>query len=348
MTRELAITVETVTPVFLGGAQARELADAIRPASVRGQVRYWLRALLGASIDPANPDDALNELKRREGGLMGDTEAGSPVRFRVRRPGGFQFAEAQAQPRGWATGGRRMLPHRAVRNQENPLASDAFVEEQQLDIILSPRPGRMTIPDEVVAATLLWLHLGGLGKRARRGFGSLQPVKFAPSGEGVISVTAREFLHDGRPADAAALRSRINALLGWMGGVTPVPAGSWAGRSGWPVLHEAVAGVRVSDAVKGYNLPKSYHEAMAPFWVESLRADGLRDERAYGYAKPNDRRASPFHLHIARTEAGYHQVITTFWANPSPAGAAGWAKVAALLADVETQFGATTLWGRAS
>lgn len=347
MTGQLIITVETVTPMFLGGAQARELADTIRPASIRGQVRYWLRAMLGAGIDPAQ-SSPLGRLKTVEGHMMGDTEAGSPVRIRV-RAAGFQYVEAQTQSRGPATGGRHMLPHRAVRNQANPLATDAYIEEQKFDIILSPRPGRSHIPDEVVAATLLWLYLGGLGKRARRGFGSLQPVKFMAS-EGVISDLARKHLPEGRPADAVALRKQIEVLLNWLGKFGPQPSGAWGapGVSDYSVLHPDVAGVRVSDAVKGYNLPESYHEAMVAFWVESLRSDALHDNLAYGYAKPNDRRASPFHLHVARTGAGYHQVITTFWADPSPDGTAGWTRVAALLADVETKFGAANLWGRAS
>ncbi len=347
MARELIVTVESVTPLFLGGAKARELADAIRPASIRGQVRYWLRAMLGAGIDPTDKE-ALKTLKESEGKFMGNTEAGSPVRFRVRSDRPLGYVEKK-------DGGRRMLPHRVAgvkeqRGAPNPLCEAAIIENQTFDIILSPRPGRYTIPNEVVAATLLWLHLGGLGKRSRRGFGSLQPVKWAAS-EDVLTPEAREHLPNGHPGDAAALRSQLGDLLNWLGGVAGVSTGSWASRSDYPILHADVAGVRVSDAVTGYRLT-SYHQAMVPFWRESLRNvdKELKDNRAYGYAS-NDRRASPFHLHIARTAQGYHQVFTTFWAEPSQYEndpRRGWDKVAGLLADVETEFGATNLWGRAS
>src|SRR5690606_28857181 len=109
------------------------------------------------------------------------------------------------------------------------------------------------------------------------------------------------------------------------------------------------AGVRVSEPVTGYNLT-DYYQAMVPFWKESLRnaSAGLMDDRAYGYAIGNSRRASPFHLHIAQSAAAYHQVFTTFWSDPSPDGAAGWVKVGELLDDVEAKFGAINLWGRAS
>jgi len=353
MTRQLIFHVETVTPIFLGGTQARELAETVRPASIRGQVRYWLRALLGSAVAPGS--NALEQVKTREGHLMGDTEAGSPVRFRVRRP-----ATSERPLNEWTTASRHMLPHKAIHDESRAFATNAFAEEQRFDIILSPRPGRTTIPDEVVAATLLWLHLGGLGKRARRGFGSLQLLSYTAS-EGLISEEAREQLPDGRPAGADALRGRISAFLAWMAGAGPQPAGAW-GTSPLPdysILHPDVAGVRVSEPVTGYfSQPAGYHEAMVPFWEHSLREDGLRDKFAYGYATRHNRRASPFHLHIARTEAGYHQVFTTFWAgNPPPdnrreqeavPSTINWAKVGALLADVETKFGATNLWGRAS
>jgi len=340
MTGKLTLTIKCVTPLFLGGAQAGKLAETIRPASIRGQVRYWLRAILGARIDPT-ASDAIDRLRAFEGRLMGDTEAGSPVRFRIRTAPTFAYVEKNDP-------GRRMLPHRAVGNHANPLLSDAFLEGQQFDLILSPRPGLRALPDEVVAATLLWLYLGGLGKRARRGFGSLQLVKWAAD-DGVICPTARECLPDGQPADAAALRTYVGALLNWVGGVTRQPPGTWSAPSDYPILHPDVAGVRVSEAVKGYNLT-DYHQAMVPFWIESLRSvdKGLKDNDAYGYAHGQKRRASPFHLHIAHSGQGYHQVFTTFWSDPAPNGTAGWTKLGNLLTDVENEFGATNLWGRAS
>jgi len=42
----LTITLETVTPLFLGGADPRG-APELRPPAFRGAMRYWLRAALG-------------------------------------------------------------------------------------------------------------------------------------------------------------------------------------------------------------------------------------------------------------------------------------------------------------
>lgn len=40
------VKLQTVTPLFLGGANPDE-GPELRPASVRGVLRYWLRAALG-------------------------------------------------------------------------------------------------------------------------------------------------------------------------------------------------------------------------------------------------------------------------------------------------------------
>ncbi|MGQ9778178.1 MAG: type III-B CRISPR module RAMP protein Cmr1, partial [Thermodesulfobacteriota bacterium] len=45
---ELKVTLETVTPLFLGGAAPRG-APELRAPSFRGALRYWLRALVGAA-----------------------------------------------------------------------------------------------------------------------------------------------------------------------------------------------------------------------------------------------------------------------------------------------------------
>ena len=63
---ELGVRLETVTPLFLGGAEQNGYAE-LRPPSVKGALRFWhraLRALLCVAavprpiklIDPTHPD----------------------------------------------------------------------------------------------------------------------------------------------------------------------------------------------------------------------------------------------------------------------------------------------------
>ena len=43
--KEITASLEIVTPMFLGGAATTEVADAIRPPSIKGALRFWWRAL---------------------------------------------------------------------------------------------------------------------------------------------------------------------------------------------------------------------------------------------------------------------------------------------------------------
>jgi CRISPR-associated protein Cmr1 len=45
----LTITLETVTPLFLGGADPRG-APELRPPAFRGAMRYWLRELIEGGV----------------------------------------------------------------------------------------------------------------------------------------------------------------------------------------------------------------------------------------------------------------------------------------------------------
>lgn len=329
MAGRLLITLEIVTPLFLGGVDAASLADTIRVPAIRGQLRYWLRALLGREFG-----ESIEPLQKKEGNLMGNTEAGSPVRLRVQEP---RLLLKTAE--------RMMLPHRQM-GEKNPLRNQSFVEGQLFQLIISPRPGLSEVPDQVMAALLLWLNLGGLGKRSRRGFGSFQV--HAVDVEGVrINTKALELLREqNKIENGAALQTHIEKVVTWCANTVPGTA-VFSNLTPYPVLCPTVANVMVCEAAPdNREAEKRYQQAMVPFWVETLRSDDLADKRAYGFAIGQDRRASPFHLHVARTDAGYHLVLTTFWAKPSPSGDAGWGKMNALLLDCQERWGGKTVWGR--
>ncbi len=325
MANKLTLRLKLVTPLFIGGSQNKLDTYGVRVPSIRGNVRYWLRALLGRQHGGNQ-----TELKKAEDYLLGSTGSGSPVWFRVSTTAPLLVNK------------RRMLPHREISQldpgsrRKPPLAQDAFVENQTFDLIVQPRPGLYTIPDKAVAALLLWLNLGGLGKRARRGFGSLQLV--GATGLEAVSADARRLFQQTGFADATELRQHVGSVITWAAGLIP-PAHSFSGLAPYPIL---------SEAAYNYGLKQTeYWQAMVPFWVESLRNKdkGIKHERAFGYAVGKKRRASPFHLHIAETNAGHHLVLTTFWARPEPDP--GWERhMNSLLSDCQTTWGAKTVWGK--
>jgi CRISPR-associated protein Cmr1 len=46
---ELLVKLETITPLLMGGANARGTPE-LRPPSIRGALRYWFRAAAGGSV----------------------------------------------------------------------------------------------------------------------------------------------------------------------------------------------------------------------------------------------------------------------------------------------------------
>ncbi len=187
MQRE-TLEVEFVTPCFLHGSENG--GAEWRAASVRGQLRWWLRAIAGA-------DQPLAEVQRLESELFGDTGHGSMVRVRT-RPGRdfastsmpFQaktltaaeiaafWKEPAAQARleigtptnalaylafGAMAGGRLNRPYLRAQTR-------GFLD---LTWMRTPSTALRRLFDQSLWA---WLHLGGIGSKSRKGYGSLQPV----------------------------------------------------------------------------------------------------------------------------------------------------------------------------
>ena len=73
---KVELTLETVTPLFLGGVTQQ---SELRPASFRGALHYWYRALVGGVVG-----NDLSALRLAESKVFGNTEGSSPVTLRLR------------------------------------------------------------------------------------------------------------------------------------------------------------------------------------------------------------------------------------------------------------------------
>ena len=171
------LKLQVTTPVFNsatppgeGYLQAR---PEIRVTSLRGGMRYWLRAMAGTYVG-----DDLHRLRAVEDRVLGSTKHASPIRLRIPR-----------QPAASEKELRELVPDRE--------------QEQWVAYLLGPgltTKGRAHTkdfipPDEVFslqvrlmgndqeskdahrcALAALWLNLtyGGLGARVHRGFGGLR------------------------------------------------------------------------------------------------------------------------------------------------------------------------------
>lgn len=157
--RKLTVTLKTVTPLFLGGANPQGTPE-LRPTAFRGAIRYWLRAALGGAIGDGN----LKGLRQLEGTVFGSQECGSPIVLRLNE---FSSNKELVQRE------ERILPHKNVNAFRK-----SFSEGQMIDLTMQ----QIRIDDEEVwnaacSALCLMLSFGGVGLRSRRGYGTLSVIR---------------------------------------------------------------------------------------------------------------------------------------------------------------------------
>lgn len=193
---QLQLTVKTITPLLMFGADNKNPSiPELRAPSVRGLLRYWLRAVLGVKH---NTGKALHEA---ESAILGSTEQGARVQVRV-------FAGSSLQD----ASGLRVMPER--------IPSDGFKDGGQFRITLTTHPldnsDVFAEDGDLVKALYLLTHFGGMGKRSRRGSGNLrvlsanfEQLAFYPSeGESLVEhlrnvshhITSQTTLLGRRPA----------------------------------------------------------------------------------------------------------------------------------------------------
>lgn len=317
---ELILDLELVTPLFLGGADARG-DPVLRAAPIRGVLRYWLRAWLGAH--GILEEDVLH---RGESRIFGDTKAGSAVILRVFSANGQPPTIDKKRP---------MLPHNPNKLSPAP----AFKEGQSIRLTMLPRPGQVELPPDALTALFLWLHLGGLGKRQRRGFGSFRLAKLTTNNLTLPENLPQSLRSPALPSDGQALAQSIKETLKWAM-VAPISLGV---RPPFPALARDQSRILVCrHAFQSGNPP--YQIAMREFWLKALRSSAYADPEAYGFARGRERRASPVHLHVARSQKGYHLVLTVLTSEPSPKGEAGWQKVTELMEFCCKQWDGEYVW----
>lgn len=326
--QKLLLQLETITPLFLSGADGQ--SPELRPASIRGSLRFWLRAALGAHYG-ANTA----QLSRMESQLLGSTDAASTLVLRIRPPGqALQITNT------------RVLPH----SNQKTFRQSAFDVDNQFTLAVSPRLGQPALPTLTAPALLLLTYLGGIGKRSRRGFGSLKLM--GSQAEGFDLDNPSRIMLGFRPNDGPKLVDYLDKLMRWTAMMVkesvqtdarPYPANQIPA---YPLLSEEHAKVLVCRKPFASS---NYLDAMESFWGK-LRSNAHRDERLYGYAGQGARRASPLFVHIHRTEVGHHLVLTAFRAQPSPDGERGWTKLQQFLEECrrdwqgEYVLGGTTTW----
>jgi len=275
---QLEFTLRVVSPMFLNGADTRQ--PEMRAASVRGQLRYWLRAILGAQTDD------LNRIWEREGAVFGSTGQGSTVSVRVFLPQSQPELKLKKVP---------MLPHREGTHA-NISRADAIKPNQSFDLQLVTRPG-VDIPSDVSYALQLWSLLGGLGKRSRRMMGA---IEIRPK------ATNMKWYEKPQTPDAFkdTLVKTLNDAVHSPIKMPEIPP--------FPVLRPNHSWIIIGSPA---NDPK---EANQEFFRQLLRNSKFKPQQdVFGYAGGGKkRRASPVIAQVRKLGDNYYPVITAFRSQP--------------------------------
>ncbi|TKH43944.1 type III-B CRISPR module RAMP protein Cmr1 [Paenibacillus terrae] len=198
--------IKIVTPMFGGSSEPGKVDEAfpVRSSSIRGHLRFWWRATRGAAFED------VNELRRHEVAIFGDTHSPSRVKIWVESSHKPEITEAreinknkQVRPgQGPAYRFKNFLPPYAVfpytsNNKIRTLRKFTFtLHVQYSDYIPTAKdkvqdnlfPDIEALKKEVEAALWAWINFGGIGNRTRRGCGSLFCEDFSPKlGENYVS-----------------------------------------------------------------------------------------------------------------------------------------------------------------
>lgn len=142
--KTITFECETLTPMFLGGADGQ--TPELRPPSIKGLMRFWWRAMNGH----------LEKLKKKESEIFGASEEKiGRSKFNIR------ILNNNLETQGYSP-----VPHSTTKK----FKFQGIVPKQKILIVLSSQHDIGKYSDILKVSFIL----GGLGKRARRGFGSVK------------------------------------------------------------------------------------------------------------------------------------------------------------------------------
>lgn len=143
----ITFTCEVITPMFLAGADGT--TPELRPASIKGALRFWWRAMNGHL--------EWKKMLELEGKIFGNTQQRSSLLIRIEK-------DLKATSR------LSLLPHKGGSTIPCfPKSDESFIVKFSLTKIEND----FTL-ESIKALFILTSILGGLGKRSRRGFGSFE------------------------------------------------------------------------------------------------------------------------------------------------------------------------------
>jgi len=248
------LTLEFVTPCFLGGAGLGQTAEW-RAASVRGELRWWFRAVAGGLYG-----GQLDRVRLLETAAFGSTAERSPLLVRalggpaaVRPDQAIRFGRSlsAAEIASFWKDPSKPTEGRLYLSREGGEVKTPPIHYLGYGPVIGPKVKRPYLPAGETAKLILqwtgrnsplvaearsvlddalwcWINLGGIGARCRKGFGSVRVVSAQAQGSGAAGMRLGS-----SPATAGEFVDRVKELLGRTR--TPATAGllcEWSHLSG--------------------------------------------------------------------------------------------------------------------
>lgn len=249
-----------ITPMFLAGADKNK--PELRVPSLRGELRWWLRALLGGYLN-AKPDEVLKQESR----LLGDASENGQSKFTIRVK--CEAFNTQKKP---------ALPHKQGKQQAHFMC---IPEETRFSVVFQSSSASEVERKVCTSVFEVFALLGGLGRRSRRAFGNFQPNSW--SFENVDNV--RNFVKE-------KIQNAHQAVQEWLGeqatGLNlPTP---------YPVLSANSAEIRIAkESQRWENFIKKLMQEIS----KALRGRDLKPKVLGGI---NPRQASTMIVSVVRLE----------------------------------------------
>jgi CRISPR-associated protein Cmr1 len=169
------------SPMYLAGALHKSTAE-LRCASLKGALRFWWRALKWTEIASTKSDNAqaLVALAEREAQLFGSANAGQgelvlrlhPLAGDMQRSGEDAYKLIEKKPGVKEKPGAKYLGYGVYGSGTQAAVNSRPCLQENLDFTITLY-SRDAISSELLDAVKLLGLLGGLGSKARKGYGSL-------------------------------------------------------------------------------------------------------------------------------------------------------------------------------
>ncbi len=170
--------LELISMAFLAGADQKSQDCDLRPATLRGLLRWWWRTMHTAHVN-------LKTLRKLEAAIWGDTDNGSPVRIHLQDrdsppPKPFKKRDHQRML-GLAYASYGMDEKNSSRWYQ-PEGSVWQLHVTTRSGYYQTKSNTVRLPSEIIhqqVEVALWLlaRFGGAGSRSRKGFGSFADVE---------------------------------------------------------------------------------------------------------------------------------------------------------------------------